>query len=200
MSEEEFDEEIPEDSKSAPPDRQTAGPFDLSESTQVKPFLDFGSLRIFPQPDLRIRLDVNESTKKVLSVTLEIAESALQLQAFAAPRSSGLWHEIREQLADQIEKQGGRTTVVESDLGPQLFAELPVAEGSNTGKRPVKFVGIDGPRWFLRAMVSGKAVSDETAWAAIEKVLRSLIVVRGNNPLPPKELLPLMVPSQPLQS
>ena len=56
---------------------------------------------------------------------------------------------------------------------------------------------MDGPRWFLRGVISGEAVLDnEEAAEAIDEVFRSVIVDRGDEPRPPRELLPLVVPAQ----
>ncbi|MGB3413095.1 MAG: DUF3710 domain-containing protein [Microbacteriaceae bacterium] len=183
------------DAKSAPADRQTAGPFDLGEVTDISPTIDLGSIRIVPRPNLELKLELDEASKRVVAVSVEIAESKLQLQAFAAPRSSGLWHEIRNQISEQITNQGGVTKVEESLLGPQLLAEIPVQTPDATVvKQQVRFLGVDGPRWFLRGVVSGKAVTDQAAWNEISTVFRSTIVVRSSTPMPPKDLLPLKLP------
>ena len=81
--------------KSAPEDRATAGPFDESEANPVRPYVDLGGIKLLPRPELAVRLEVEEGNKRVVAVALDYAGSTLQLQPFAAPRSSGLWHEIR---------------------------------------------------------------------------------------------------------
>jgi hypothetical protein len=75
--------------KSAPQDRSTGGPLDLSEVNAVSQYLDFGSIRIAARDGLQIRLEIDEATNSVVAVSLEISGSTLQLQAFAAPRSEG---------------------------------------------------------------------------------------------------------------
>ena len=59
---------------------------------------------------------------------------------------------------------------------------------------PATFVGVDGPRWFLRAVVSGRAAIDEAAAEELLEVLRDVVVVRGVEPMAPRELLPLRLP------
>ena len=49
-------------SKSGPVDRDVNGPLDSQEVREVKPFVDFGSLRIFGQESLALRLEIEEST------------------------------------------------------------------------------------------------------------------------------------------
>jgi hypothetical protein len=95
--------------KSAPNDRAINGPFDVSEANAVRPYVDLGGVKIVPREGLHLRLEVEEGTKRVVAVGLDYAGSTLQVQPFAAPRSAGLWHEIRAQIADQIRRQGGTT-------------------------------------------------------------------------------------------
>ena len=180
--------------KSAPADRETAGPLDESEANAVRPYVDLGGVKILPRPELALRLEVEEGSKRVVEVALDFAESTLQVQPFAAPRSSGLWHEIRAQIADQIRKQGGSVAEANGSLGPELHAQIP-ATGQQGGSRLARFVGVDGPRWFLRGVISGKAAVDAEAAAKIEELFRSVVVVRGTTPMPPRDLIPLHVPA-----
>lgn len=190
----ELDQEYP---KSAPPDRETAGPLDESEAGAVKPSVDLGSLRIEPKRGMQLRLEVEKTTNRVVAVTLEYDESTLQLQPFAAPRTSGLWHGIRAQIASQIASQGGKVVEQEGPFGLEVAAVVPVQMGEKFGNRAVRFVGIDGPRWFLRGVIGGKAAIDPDAAATVHAMLRSVVVVRGSTPMPPRELLPLRVPASP---
>ncbi|PTW91685.1 uncharacterized protein DUF3710 [Microbacteriaceae bacterium MWH-Ta3] len=180
--------------KSAPADRAVAGPLDVSESNPAQPFIDLGALKIPPRETMQMRLEIEESTKRVVAVTLELAGSTVQCQVFAAPRSTGLWAEIRGQVAEQLSKQGGTSTEIDGPFGPELAAMVPVADGA---PRPVRFVGVDGPKWFLRGVISGPAAEGGVAATDIESVYRSLVVNRGTEPLPPRELLPMRVPQQP---
>ncbi|MDH2442325.1 DUF3710 domain-containing protein [Amnibacterium sp. CER49] len=193
MSDEDFDEPF---EKSAPEDREVNGPFDESEANPVRPYVDLGGVRILPREGLGLRLEVEEGTGRVVAVGLDFADSSLQVQPFAAPRSSGLWHEIREQLNQQVLAQGGTTRVVEGGLGPELLAQIPTQAGP--GQPPVariaRFVGVDGPRWFLRGVISGEGAVDPRAGAAMEELFRSVVVVRGTAPMPPRDLIPLHMP------
>ncbi|MDR5700408.1 DUF3710 domain-containing protein [Agromyces aerolatus] len=183
--------------KSAPEDRATAGPFDESEANPVRPYVDLGGVKILPREGLHLRLEIEEGSKRVVAVGLDLAGSTLQVQPFAAPRSSGLWHEIRDQIADQIAKQGGTTTVREGAFGPELLAQIPVAgTAEQAGQlRLARFVGVDGPRWFLRGVIAGNAAVDPEAAQQIEELFRSIVVVRGNTPMPPRDLIPLRMPA-----
>ncbi|RNE66600.1 DUF3710 domain-containing protein [Cryobacterium tepidiphilum] len=185
--------------KSAPEDRETEGPFDESEANPVRPYVDLGGIKILPREGLHLRLEIEEESKRVVAVGLDYAESTLQVQPFAAPRSSGLWHEIRDQIADQIGKQGGSTSLREGPFGPELVAEIPVAAGQGaTGTtRLARFIGVDGPRWFLRGVIAGEGAVNAEAAAKIDELFRSLVVVRGTTPMPPRDLIPLRMPTAP---
>ena len=181
--------------KSAPADRATAGPLDEAEANAVRPYVDLGGVKILPRDGLQLRLEVEEGSNRVVAVGLDYAGSTLQVQPFAAPRSTGLWHEIRHQIADQIAKQGGTTKLTVGPFGPELLAEIPAAAPGQPGsKRLARFVGVDGPRWFLRGVIAGEGVVNPDAAAKIEELFRSVVVVRGTTPMPPRDLIPLNMP------
>lgn len=180
--------------KSAPANRAEWGPFDSSESGSVKPAIDLGALRIEPRRGLQMRLEVEKGASRVVAVTLEFEGSTIQVQPFAAPRSSGLWLGIRDQISAQVTKQGGEVTAQDGVFGPELLANVPVQSGQGYSKRTVRFVGVDGPRWFLRGVIGGPAAIDPKAAEAIHAIFRNIVVVRGDTPMPPRELLPLKVP------
>ena len=181
------------------PDRATAGPFDETEANPVRPYIDLGGIKILPREGLNLRLEVEEQTKRIVAVGLDYADSTLQVQPFAAPRTTGLWEETREQIRGQIRQQGGRVEEREGPLGPELLAEVPVVAGpeATAGKRLARFVGVDGPRWFLRGVIGGAATSDVDAAAKVEDLFRSIVVVRGGSPMPPRDLIPLRMPATP---
>ena len=76
---------------------------------------------------------------------------------------------------------------------------MPVAAGADgaAGKRLARFVGVDGPRWFLRGVIGGAATGDVEAAAQVEDLFRSIVVVRGGSPMPPRDLIPLRMPATP---
>ena len=57
-----------------------------------------------------------------------------------------------------------------------------------------RFIGVDGPRWFLRGVLGGEAAMDRDAAAGLEALFRQIVVVRGENPMPPRDLLQLRLP------
>ena len=80
-------------------------------------------------------------------------DSMLQLQAFAAPKRAGLWDDIRRELIDELNAAGGRGEEAEGPFGPEVRARVPAEPGDRgTGMQPARFLGADGPRWFLRGV------------------------------------------------
>ncbi|WP_454172982.1 DUF3710 domain-containing protein [Microbacterium maritypicum] len=184
-------------SKSAPLNRATDGPFDDSEANPVRPYIDLGGIKILPREGLNLRLEVEEQSKRIVAVGLDYADSSLQVQPFAAPRTGGLWDETRVQLRDQVKAQGGRVEEREGPLGKELLAEVPATAAEGSGLRLARFIGIDGPRWFLRGVIGGAGASDPDAAAKVEDLFRSIVVVRGGSPMPPRDLIPLKMPATP---
>ena len=189
-------QDLYQNEKSAPLDRESAGPFDYSEVHFNGSFLDLGSILLPTKDGLQVRLEVEEPSQRVVAVTLEYDDSSLQLQAFAAPKSEGLWHSIRQQLEDSVLTQGGTVENRVGSLGPELLAKLPISNelGEQIGTRFSRFVGVDGPKWFLRGVISGAAITDPKASAEIDDLFRSVTIHRDATPLPPGDLLPLSLP------
>lgn len=185
------------DDSAAAPVRGATGPFDVSEIEDQEGYVDLGALLIAPSEGLQLRLEVEEATQRVVAVTMDLNGSSLQLQAFAAPRSEGLWEEIREQIGQSVGSQGGQIEEIQGGFGTELLAKLPASgsDGSH-GYRVARFIGVDGPRWFLRGVFGGEAAVDRDAAAGLEGLFRQIVVVRGENPMPPRDLLQLRLPKE----
>lgn len=173
-------------------DRPSEGPFDFSEVTEIKPYIDFGSVLIPPVPGLTIRVEVEEPAKRPVAITFEREGTQLQVQAFAAPRSEGLWAEVRDQVRAQLDAQKASHRDFDGELGIEIHASVPGGDGAT---HPVRFIGVDGPRWFLRGVVSGAGLAEEATAVRVNELFRSIVVRRGEDPRAPKELLPLVLPT-----
>jgi Protein of unknown function (DUF3710) len=176
---------------------RSAGPFDVSEVDGREGRVDIGALWLQGVPGMELRLEVDQNTQQVNAATAVIRDSALQVQAFAAPRSGGLWDEIRSELATAIETQGGTAEERLGSVGTELRTRMPsTGPDQRTVFAPATFLGVDGPRWFLRGVLSGRAAIDDTAAAPLLEVFRAAVVVRGTEPMAPRELLPLALPRE----
>jgi hypothetical protein len=182
------------DEQEAESDR-TGGPWDVAERPDAEGYVDLGGLRLRGRDGMELRLELDENTGAVSSATVHLANSAVQLQAFAAPRSEGIWGEIRAEIVAGIQRQGGHADEVPGTFGRELIARIPArSPDGRTGHTPARFVGIDGPRWFLRAVFHGEAVHKPEAAQVLEEVVRDIVVVRGPEAMAPRELLPLRLP------
>jgi len=173
------------------------GPWDAREVDGIGPRVDLGALWIPGVTGMELRMEIDEANNQVTAVALNLLGSALQVQAFAAPRREGIWAEIRAEIADSVTKQGGSADDLPGPFGRELLARLPVRtpEG-RTGHRPARFIGYDGPRWFLRGVLTGKAAVDPEAARTLEEIFADIVVIRGTDARAPRDLLALQLPGQ----
>jgi hypothetical protein len=156
--------------------------------------IDLGSLLI-PVPDgTEVRVDVSPEGD-VVAATLVQGESTMQINAFAAPKRTGIWAEVRAEIADALNGGGGKAEEATGAYGAELRAQVPAeVPGQGVQLAPARFLGVDGPRWFLRALIAGPAATDTTAGRRLESVLREVVVVRGSEAMAVRDPLPLRLP------
>uniref|UniRef100_UPI000B195CBD DUF3710 domain-containing protein n=1 Tax=Arthrobacter sp. JCM 19049 TaxID=1460643 RepID=UPI000B195CBD len=107
------------------------GPFDIKDIDNPDDYLNFGSLLIKPMTGLKVRMDIEDQTKRVISLSLELAESRVQLQAFARSKSEELWPGISSKIAEDITGQNGRsspaTATTARSCWPRCRSSCPTA-------------------------------------------------------------------------
>jgi Protein of unknown function (DUF3710) len=171
------------------------GPWDAAEPHSDLPRVDLGSLLVPVLEGTDIQLVFAEEHGAWVTVRYQLSE--LQLQAFAAPKRAGIWDEVRGEIINEIGGTGGRCQERPGPFGTEVVAEVPAEPNQPAaGVRPIRFVGVDGPRWFLRGLLAGAAAVDPAAAAPLEAVFREVVVVRGDHPVPPRELLELRLPAE----
>ncbi|GAB3098849.1 DUF3710 domain-containing protein [Isoptericola nanjingensis] len=176
-------------------ERPERGPFDSTQVTGMGPRVDLGAVWLPVLPGLELRMEVDKKTQKVTGVSATLNGSGLQVQAFAAPRTEGIWDEVRAEIGSSITRQGGTVDDVPGTFGRELIARIPATgPDGKPAVRPARFVGVDGPRWFLRGVLSGRAAVDPEAAKQLESVFANVVVVRDGNPRPPRDLLTLTLP------
>ena len=171
------------------------GPWDSEDATDDDvQRIDLGSLRL-PVPDgTEVRVDVGPEGE-VVAATMVQGQSSMQINVFAAPKRSGIWAEVRSEIADALVQGGGSTEQVDGPFGPELRAQVPTEQpGQGTMLAPARFLGVDGPRWFLRALLTGPAATDDAAAAGLESALRNVVVERGGEAMAVRDPLPLHLP------
>jgi hypothetical protein len=181
------------------PDERAKGPFDSTEVDasvlEAEDRIDLGALVITGQPGMELRLQVDEQSGQVQAILLVLEDSALELRAFAAPKSTGIWSEVRREIAAEASRMGGTATETEGPFGTELVLVVPVEDpDGQIFSQTSRVIGVDGPRWLLRATVLGRAAVEPDAAPPMEETLRSTIVVRGSEPMAVREPLPLRLP------
>ncbi|WP_425461213.1 DUF3710 domain-containing protein [Kitasatospora atroaurantiaca] len=187
-------EQDPADRVGLPPAPRPDGPWDISELENPEDGrVDLGGLLVPGVEGMELRVEV--AGDAIVAATLVLGNSAIQLQAFAAPKSEGIWGEVREEIANGITQQGGLVEEEEGPLGWHLRAQVPVQLPDGTqGVQLVRFVGCDGPRWFLRGVISGQAAVQPEMAGVLEQVFQQTVVVRGETPMAPRDPIVLKLP------
>jgi Protein of unknown function (DUF3710) len=202
-------------------DWRSSGPYDFSEvdsveSTEESPKIDLGSLILTPVPGSELRLQVAEETGEIVSAMLVIEtiveppasanqqpqtySSALELGAYAAPRSGGLWAELRDEISQNAVEAGGTASLDDGPFGVELRRLIPVTTpDGDEGYQPSRMWVAEGPRWLLRGIVYGQAAieddADSPVVADVLDAFRQVIVRRGEEAMAPGDLLPLTMPT-----
>ncbi len=172
-----------------------SGPWDVDDVPDDDlPRLDLGALRVPVPPDTEVRVEVSPEGE-VVAATFVHGEAAMQIGVFAAPRTEGIWDEVRAEIAESLTASGGSAEEAEGPYGAELHAAVPTeVPGQGVLLAPARFVGVDGPRWFLRALFTGAAAVDRDAAGPLEEALRDVVVVRGTQPMAVRDPLPLRLP------
>jgi hypothetical protein len=168
------------------------GPYDahLAPDDDVER-LDLGSLRIpaIEGVEVRVQADPDGTIQQVVLVH---EESALQLGVFAAPKSEGIWREVREEILESMAADGVQAQETDGEYGVELHARADTPQGPVA----LRFVGVDGPRWMVRAVFQGAAAVDPAHEGPLAECLHGVIVDRGTDARPVREPLPLRLPKE----
>jgi len=194
-----FDDELVGQDQPAGTPRADGGPWDVGEPFPRRPRADLGSLLVPVGPEHEIELVMAD--QRGAWVTARYRESQVQIQAFAAPRRGALWDDLRAEIAAEVEAAAGRGQESHGAFGIELLAEVPLEHGQpGSGMQLVRFVGVDGPRWCVRGLFTGPAAGGGEQADLLDDVLRDVVVVRGEHPVPPREILELRPPPEALQA
>ncbi|MFC0625383.1 DUF3710 domain-containing protein [Kribbella deserti] len=179
---------------------RTDGPFDSTEvpheELHAEDRIDLGGLVITGLPGMELRLQVDEQTNEVQAVLLVLEDSALELRAFAAPKTAGIWDDVRREIAAEATRMGGTATEADGPFGTELVLVVPVTDpdSGQVFSQTSRVIGVDGPRWLLRGTILGRAGVEPEAAKPMEESFRKVVVVRGSEPMAPRESLALQLP------
>ena len=172
------------------------GPWDVEDENvpDYDEHLDMGSYYLPFLKGIELRVKANRATQQVLGTTITYGSSSVEIEAFAAPKTLGLWDDVR---ADLIEANKDAKEV-EGVFGTELALPVTVKGGR---KVLTRIVGVDGPRWMLRGIFSGKAATDPEGEEAkaLNQFFADIVVERGDDPLAPRDLIPMHPPVAPAE-
>lgn len=172
------------------------GPWDVEDENvpDYDEYLDIGSYYLPFLRGIELRVKANRATQQVLGTTITYGSSSVEIEAFAAPKTLGLWDDVR---ADLIEANKDAKEV-EGVFGTELALPVTVKGGR---KVLTRIVGVDGPRWMLRGIFSGKAATDPEGEEAkaLNQFFADIVVERGDDPLAPRDLIPMHPPVAPAE-
>jgi hypothetical protein len=182
------------------PEQPAGGPWDGASGYPERERLDFGSLLVPVHEGLDVQVLVSE--EEGVTIAVVHGDSGLQVQPFAAPRSAGLWEEVLPEIADEVAKAGGNSREEDGPFGPELLALVTPQPPSDPPMPPqhLRFIGVDGPRWFLRGLISGPAATDRQLAMPLEEVFADIVVVRGEHAEPPRKPLDIQLPEEARQA
>jgi hypothetical protein len=175
----------------------TTGPWDEADVPgDDVPRLDLGAMLVPVTEQLELRVELNPE-QQVVGATLVDGNSTLQINVFAAPRTEGIWDEVRAEIAESLTAGGGSASDSQGRFGTELVARIPTeVPGRGVVQQPARFLGVDGPRWFLRGMLTGPASTDMGAAGRLESAFADVVVVRGGEAMAARDPLPLRLPKE----
>lgn len=179
------------------------GPWDVSElddrPSHTSARLDLGGVRIRPVAGMKVQMQVDKDSGQATSVMLVSDQGALQLMVIAAPKSKPLWPQTMRALRSDADRRGGTAQDGKGPWGPVLRMALPAATADGKqGVQPSVVLGIDGPRWLLRATLIGRAAVDQEQMNRMMAIVQDTVVVRGDQPMAPGEVVALTPPPRPV--
>ncbi|MEC3953882.1 DUF3710 domain-containing protein [Nocardia sp. CDC153] len=152
--------------------------------------LDLGSVIVPVPPGGQLQVEMTpDGTPQ--AVHLATQHGRITVAAYAAPKTSGQWRSVAADLAETLRKDGATVSVVQGPWGRELHA---VTQGAD-----LRFIGVDGYRWMVRLVAAGPtgAADDNSPLvAAARAVLSETVVRRGDEPLPVREPLPVVLPQE----
>ncbi|WP_277063966.1 DUF3710 domain-containing protein [Schaalia cardiffensis] len=177
------------------------GPRSPEEVDTSVGYIDMGSILLPAIKGMQMRTQVADDGTSVLRVLLVLGDSGLQISAAAAPRSGGVWDELRSQILEGLRADKAQVREVEGRYGTEIYADIPVKlpDGRKASSR-MRIIGREGDRWFSRIDILGPAAQSPEAGAQIERILDRIVIVRDSKPRARLDLLPIHVPNEQVEA
>lgn len=178
------------------PTQDAGGPRDAADLASLDGYLDFGSLLV-PVTDAELRLNIDEATGRVMSLAWLTEDAGLEVSVFAAPRTPGVWDELRPELIADATQRGGTVDQATGPYGAEVICSLPVQLPDGTGAiQATRIFAFQGSRWLLRGALMGRPVTEPGAADPWYALFGALVVRRGGAAMPVGEALELRLPPE----
>lgn len=171
------------------------GPFDESDGTitglldpdgEGLGILDFGAYAFVPPVNTQLQIESSEEQNLVVHVLS--GQSNITIDAYAAPKTGGQWRFVASELADGLRNQGAKVSIQDGPWGREVIG--------SAAESVIRFIGVDGPRWMLRAVIVSSPAEAEQSAEIARTMLSHTVVRRGTNPMPARTPIPLVLPME----
>lgn len=178
------------------------GPFDIDEvdlEADDIERIDLGCLILTPFEGMQVQLQVDERTQKIPAVLVSDGQSAIEVAVFAAPTELSTVAEVRRDMINATKARQGTATLVEGPFGTEIDRVIPAGK-NKAGENQIMITRtwfVEGPRWLLRGILMGPAGQEQGVGEKTELLFEffsNLVVVRGEEPRVPGELIMMSVP------
>ena len=168
------------------------GPFDgdtldyreYNFSDFAKGGLDLGSMMIPVPHEAEVQVEMGDDGPQMLHILTPFGR--VTPVAFAAPTTGELWDNTVPTLIEGMAADGLEATTEEGPWGAEIVAE--------SGEGTLRVIGATGPRWMLRMTLAGPQEAAEQMAALGREIIARTFVVRGTDPIPAGDPLPVQLP------
>lgn len=175
----------------------SSGPLNSYEVANDGTRLVLGSIWVPMKSGLDVRAEIDQTNGQLVSISLVYENSIATVEVFAAAKDHDSWSETRYEIAARLEETKVQPKMVNGNFGAEIHAVMPTYDQQgNATIQAVRFLGINGDRWFMRIVVSGQAATDEFATKKLDELIADLVIDRGEAPMAPGTKLPITYPDQ----
>lgn len=174
---------------------ERTGPYDFNDVAELlekvaDQRLDLGSVIVPVPPGGQLQVEMTPEGAPQ-AVHLATQHGRITVAAYAAPKTPGQWRSVAADLAETLRGDGAQVAVQQGPWGREIHA---VTQGAD-----LRFIGVDGHRWMVRLVAAGPAGAaneGQPLVAAARAILSETIVRRGDDPMPVREPLPVVLPQE----
>lgn len=168
------------------------GPRSAEEVDTSVGYIDHGAVKIPAVHGMRVEPLGSLSQGVAAGIRLTIGTSLVEIEVYAAPKSGGVWDNMRHSLRELALQHGAQVEEKTTRYGVEHLVTIPVTmPDGGQGQTYVREIGHEGSRWVSRIKMVGQAAVDPQVGAEFEKLIDRIVVVRGSEPRARLEILPV---------